>query len=102
MKKKELNLDNEAHMELLQDIAYKAINGIGAKDIIELKELCLKDHYEYFNRVKIKYIVPLGMLSLTYQINTGIEKILFNYINYLIQELPAEQYKDSNVTFSFS
>jgi hypothetical protein len=95
--KKELNLDIESHMKLLEDTAFEAISGISAKEILELKAICSKDRYTYFNLVKLRYIVPLGMLGFTYQINTAIEKVLFYYINYLIHALPAEQYEDSAV-----
>jgi hypothetical protein len=97
--KKELNLQLDAHVELLQDISFKSINGIKVKEIIELRTLCKKNKYDYFNRIKLKYIVGLGMLGLEYKIHTGIEKVLYSYINYLIHELPVENY-DSDAEFS--
>ncbi|MDF2039855.1 hypothetical protein P2R12_23215 [Cytobacillus oceanisediminis] len=100
--KKELNLIIASHMELLQGTAFKAISGISVKEILELRNIYSNDRYEYFNRVKLKYIFPLGMLVLTFKINTDIEKVLFQYFNHLMYGLPAEQYKDSEVTFNFS
>ncbi|MDF2039347.1 MULTISPECIES: hypothetical protein [Cytobacillus] len=89
--KKEFNLQLDAHMELLQGIAYKSINGIKINEILELRNICKEDNYQYFNRIKLLYIIFLGRLGLEYDINQGIEKALFNYINYIIHILPVEK-----------
>jgi len=90
--KKELNLQLDAHMELIQDIAFKSINGIKVNEIIELRKLCKKNKHDYFYTIKLKYIVGLGMLGLKYKIDDSIEKVLYSYINYLIHEIPVENY----------
>jgi hypothetical protein len=99
--KQELNLQLDAHMNLLQNIAFQAISGIKVKEVSELRNICKKDKDKYFNHIKLRYIVFLGGLGLNYKISQDIERVLFNYINYLIHELPVEN-KDSNAQFNIS
>jgi hypothetical protein len=48
--KKELNLELDEHVKLLQDIAVKAIESIDVKEIIKLKKLFHeRETHEYFN-----------------------------------------------------
>ncbi|MCL1701168.1 hypothetical protein [Lysinibacillus sp. Bpr_S20] len=95
--KKELNMQLNIHMDLLQDIAFKSINGITVKEIIELRQIYQQGKYKYFNQLKIRYILHLGYLGLEYEITPELECILFSYINNLIQELPVEGLDNDNV-----
>lgn len=98
-----LNLNNDSHLKLLQDTAYKAIDGISVQEILTLKKTYTDDPYTYFNQVKLKYLFPLGMLGITFRINQEVEQAVFQYISYLLHELPLDQYQDSpEATLNFS
>ncbi|MFS0637297.1 hypothetical protein AB1K84_15465 [Mesobacillus foraminis] len=101
--KREFNLQLNEHMELLQDIAFKSINGIKVKEIVELRKLHNEDTYSYLNRIKLRYIALYGLLGLEYHVNQEIEKVLFSYITHLIKELPVENlnpYNEINISVS--
>lgn len=88
--KKELNIQLDEHMDLIQDIAFKSIKGITKKEIIELRQTYQLDEYKYFTQIKLRYIVHLGFLGLEYKKTHEVERILFSYISYLIHELPMD------------
>lgn len=88
--KKELNIQLDAHMDLIQEMAFKSLDGIKVSDIIELRHTCKRDENMFFNQIKLRYILPLGLLGFKYKINVEIERILFGYINYLIHAIPVE------------
>ena len=94
--KKELNMQLDINMDLLQDIAFKSIGGITVKEIIELRQIYQLDAYEYFSRIKIRYILHLGLLGFEYKITHEVERILFSYINHLIHELPVDGLDSDN------
>lgn len=89
-------MKRELNMELLQDIAFKSIGGITVKEIIELRQTYQLDEYEYFNRIKLRYIVHLGLLGFEYKITHEVERILSSYINHLIHELPVDGLDSDN------
>lgn len=91
--KKELNMQLDEHLDLLQNIVFKSIGGITVKEIIELRQTYQLDEYEYFNRIKLRYIVHLGF---EYNLTQEVERILFSYINHLIHELPIEGLDNDN------
>lgn len=99
--KKNLNMQLDEHMNLIQDIAFKSIGGISGKEIFKLRQTYQLDEYEYFNRIKFLYIVPLGFLGVEYKISDEVEQILFSYIHYIITELQLEN-MDSNYKIIFS
>lgn len=96
--KKVLNLQLDEHAELLQDIAFKSINGIKTKEILELRAIRKNDSYKYFNLIKLKSVLFLGWLGFEYNINLEIEKIVLGYIDYLVNNLPVEN-MDSDAQF---
>ena len=95
-------MKKELDLQLLQDVAFKEINGIKAKEILQLRNIRKEDTYEYYNKLKLKYITSLGFLGLEYKVNQEIEKAVFAYIDYLIHQLPAEKMADSNAQFNIS
>ncbi|MBD7935920.1 hypothetical protein H9655_02670 [Cytobacillus sp. Sa5YUA1] len=90
-----LNLNNEAHLKLLQDTAFKAIDGISIQEVLNLQKSFKDDPYMYFNQVKLKYLLPLGMLGLSFKINQEVEHALFQYISYVLHELELDRHMDS-------
>lgn len=99
--KKELNMQLDEHLDLLKDIANKSLNGISVKEILNLRQTYHLNEYEYCNLIKLRYIVPLGLLGLEYFISAEVERIVFFYIHHQIQQLPVERY-DSDTKFHFS
>lgn len=99
--KKELNLQMDTSLELLQNIAFKSLEGIKVSEVVELRRILLADEHEFFNLIKLKYILHLGLLGLEYKITTEVERVLFGYINYLLHELPVDSW-DENDKLSFS
>ncbi len=101
--KQELNLKLEAHLDLIQGLINKSINGITASEVMELRETRLKDMNQYFSLIKSKYILLFGLLSLEYKVNQENERIVFAYIDYLVHELPVDKLDtDLEVSFNFS
>ena len=88
--KRELNIQLDTHMDLIQEMAFKSLGEIKVSEIIELRHKCKRDENMFFNQIKLRYILPLGLLGLKYKINVEVERILFGYINYLIHEIPVE------------
>lgn len=92
--KKSLNVKRSSRMELLQEIAFKSLKNVTVGEIVNLRKISEVDKIAYFNNLKLKYILHLGLLGLKYKINNEIEHTLFSYIDYLIHELPVENMKD--------
>lgn len=99
--KKELNIQLDTHMELIQEVAFKSLDGIKVSEIKELRYTCKKDEIAFFNKIKLKFIIHLGFLGLEYKITHEVEPILFSYIRYLLHELPVENL-DSDDKFHLS
>ena len=96
--KKELNVHLDTHLDLIQEVAFKALAGIKVSEMNELRYTYEQDEYKFFNQIKLKYVLPLGLLSFEYKINHEVERILFSYINYLIHEIPVKK-TDNDVQF---
>ena len=92
--KKSLNIKQSSHMEIIQEVAFKSIKRVTVSEIINLRKLSEVDNTAYCNNLKLKYILHLGLLGLTFIINKEIEHIVFSYIDYLIHELPVENMED--------
>lgn len=88
--KKQINLQLDSHLEMVQDVALKSLAGITLFEIFELHQTFNQDAHKYFNLIKIKYIVHLGLLNLEYKISDEVEHKLFSYIHYLINEIRLE------------
>lgn len=103
-KKKELNLKSEKHSKLITNIVEKALAGISIKEIIELRKVGAENRYEYYNRIKLKYIGMLGLLGINYEITEEVESRLFFLIHDIIQQITVEKYENANepLTVSFS
>jgi hypothetical protein len=103
-KKKELNLKSEKHSKLITNIVEKALAGISIKEIIELRKVGAENRYEYYNRIKLKYIGMLGLLGINYEITEEVESRLFFLIHDIIQQITVEKYENVNepLTVSFS
>lgn len=85
--KKELNLESEQHSKLITNIIEKSLTGITVKEIIELKNTCEQDSYEYYNKLKLRYIVPFGLLGLNYNLTLEIEETIFFFIHDIIHQI---------------
>ena len=92
--KKSLNIKQSSHMEIIQEVAFKSLKRITVGEIINFRKISKVDKNAYYNNLKLKYILHLGLLGLEYKINNEIEHIVFSYIDYLIHELPAENMED--------
>ena len=91
---KQINLQLDSHLDKVQEVAFKSLAGITFIEIFELQQIYNQDFQKYFNLIKMKYIVHLGLLNLEYKISDEVEHILFSYIHYLISEIHLEN-KDS-------
>lgn len=94
--KKQLNLRLEEHVAMIQEVAFKSLSGIKVSEIKELRQLFNQDKHRYFNKIKLKYVILLGILGLEYSATDKVEGILFSYITHLITELPIENSSDDN------
>jgi len=92
--KKGLNINRSSHMEIIQGVAFKSLKRITVSEINNLRKLSKVDDTAYYNNLKLKYILHLGLLGLKYKINNEIEHTVFSYIDYLIHELPVENMED--------
>lgn len=99
--KKQFNVQFDSHMEMVQEVAFKSLEGITVGEISELCHLFIQDTHKYFNLIKLKYIMHLGLLNLEYKISDEVEHILFSYIHYLITEIQLEN-TDSNDKIIFN
>jgi len=95
---KELNLQLDIHtdLDLIQEVAFKSLAGIKVSEIIKLRHTYKQDEKDYYNQIKMKYIIYLGLLSKEYKVNKEVERILFSYISHLIHELPVENMDDDD------
>ncbi|WP_391116878.1 hypothetical protein [Psychrobacillus sp. L3] len=101
--KKELNLQSNLHVELIQKLALKSLNGIKVSEVLELRQTYKQDKNIYFNLLKLKYIIHLEFLSIEYKITKEVEKAVFGYVNYLILELPMNDLlEDAEITISIN
>jgi hypothetical protein len=100
--KKELNLKTEQHSKLIKGIVEKALTGIRVNDIIELKDLCKKDKDTYYNKIKLKYIGFLGLLSLNYNITQEVEEYVFFFIHDLIHQITVSAGDDAELSIKIS
>jgi hypothetical protein len=94
-KKKALNLKSEKHSKLITNIVEKALAGISIKEIIELRKICEESRYEYYNRIKLKYISMLGLLGLTYNITEEVESCIFFFIHDIIHQVSIDKYENT-------
>ena len=92
--KKSLNIKQSSHMEIIQEVAFKSLKRITVSEIINLRKLSKVDETAYYNNLKLKYILHLGLLELNFKITHEIEHIVLSYIDYLIHELPVENMED--------
>ncbi len=67
--KKVLNLRTEQGSKLIFNLNENALTGITVNKFIELRKLSTADSYQYYNKVKLKYIGLLGMLAINHKIN---------------------------------
>ena len=98
--RKQVNLLLTSHLEMLQEVAFKSLTGIRVIEIFELRQILNQDAHKYFNLIKLKYMVYLGLLNLEYEISEEVEHILFSYTHYLISEIHLEN-MNSNDKISF-
>lgn len=94
--KRELNLQKDTHMDLLQEMAFISLTGTKVREIKELRFTFEQDKNEYFNSLKLKYVVLLGLLGLEYKISCEVEYTLFSYIDYLIREIIYDSLDDDD------
>lgn len=97
--KKQLNLQLDTHIEMVQEVAFKSLAGITVGEISELRLMFNQDTHSYFSLIKLKYVIRLGLLNLEYKISDELEHILFSYIHYLISEIQLENLKSSHKIF---
>ncbi|WP_200411253.1 hypothetical protein [Virgibacillus salexigens] len=97
IRKKELDLQTEQHNKLITDIVEKSLAGITIDEIVGLKELCEKNRYEFYNRVKLKYIAHLGLLGIDYKITIEIEEAVFFFIHDIIHQVSTNRNVDDKI-----
>lgn len=85
--KKELNLELEQESKLITDIIEKSLAGITRREIVELRKICNQDRYKYYNKIKFKYIVFIGLLGLNFKITEEIEETVFFFIHDIIHKI---------------
>lgn len=102
--KKEIDLQCKVHDKLITNIVEQALEGITGNNIIELRKVCRENRYEYYQRVKVRYIVGLGMLGLTYKITQEIEDNIFFLIHDIIHQITIDRYnkEDSRISISIT
>lgn len=86
----QLNLHVDSHIKMIQEVAFNSLAGITVGEISDLRNIFHQDTYHYFNLIKLKYILHLGLLNVEYKISDEVEQILFSYIHYLITEIQLE------------
>ncbi|WP_087972751.1 hypothetical protein [Oceanobacillus rekensis] len=100
--KKELNLNIEAHSRLVTNIIEKSLAGVTVKEITELRQACELNRYEYYNKLKLKYIVLLGLLGLDYKITQEIEESIFFLMHDIIQQISTSGNPDIELYIKIS
>ncbi|MGG1630063.1 hypothetical protein [Rossellomorea sp. NRS-1567] len=89
--KKQFNLESVKHKKILFQIVEQALTGITIKEIHDLKKLCKKDRFSYFDQIKMRYIIPLNLLGENFKLTEEIEITLFFIINDVISKLNIEK-----------
>jgi hypothetical protein len=92
--KKELNLNTEQHSKLIKGVVENALTSIRVSEIVELKDLCQKDRNTYCNKLKLRYIVFLGLLGLNYNITEEVEEYVFFFLHDLIHQITVSDDDD--------
>lgn len=100
--KLELNLQSEQDSKLVFNIVEKSLAGITRKEIIELREVCEQDKFDYYNKLKLKYIVPLGLLGLDYKITLEIEETIFLLIHDFFHKVSVTGNLDNELEIQIS
>lgn len=88
--KKQFDLQKDAHFDLLEDVAFKALSGIKVCEILELREMYKKDQLYYSNQIKLRYTVLLSTLDISHGLSLEITDALFTYIDYVIRNINVE------------
>lgn len=88
-KKVELNFEVESHVDLIEGVVIKAFNGIKVEKVNELKELFTKCESDYYTHLKLRYLVYLGSLGMTYRITKAVEYYVQYCLHDLLQQVPA-------------
>jgi hypothetical protein len=100
--KKELNLNYEAHSQLITNIVEKSLAGITRYEILKLRSICYQDKYEYYNILKLKYGELLGLLGLNFRITLEVEEAIFFLIHDVIQEITLDNLSNSKLDIKIS
>lgn len=98
----ELNLKSEAHTKLVTNIIEKSLSGITGKEIHELRKVCNEDRYEYYNRIKSKYLPFLMPLGFNFFITEEVEEQIFFFIHDVINQISATEDGNSALDIQIS
>ncbi|WP_010530931.1 hypothetical protein [Lentibacillus jeotgali] len=100
--KKPYNLQSEQGSKMIINIVEKSLAGITVKEIMELKKLCAEDRYEYYNRIKLKYITLLLPLGFNFLITEEVEKTIFFFIHDIIHQISVTGIPDKELEIQIS
>ncbi len=102
--KKVLNVHSEQGSKLIFNLIENALTGITVNELIELRKLSTVDSYQYYNKVKLKYIGLLGTLGSNYKITQEIEEMVFFFMHDIIKKatIRDDEYRDKQLEFKIA
>ncbi|GGF16973.1 hypothetical protein GCM10010954_14540 [Halobacillus andaensis] len=87
--KKKLNMETQEGSKLIKELTVKVFQQITEKEVMELRKIFEVDSCKYQQLIKLKYIGPLGLLSLNYVITKEVEAVLYEFINEILHKVPV-------------
>jgi len=84
------------------EIAEQALVGITRNEISQLRKTYYEDKFYFFNKLRLRYIVPLGLVGLEYYIFDEVEATLFTFIQELIFKISTTGYPDAEILLTIS
>ncbi|MRX52923.1 hypothetical protein GJU41_02970 [Bacillus idriensis] len=99
--KKVFNVDSEKHVQLVKKVIESAFKGLTTEEAVKLKKLYKECEYEYYTSLKLKYVLPLGMLKLEYHLPKEVEDYVTYSVHTLIQQLPTHYEAGDEISIEF-